>query len=188
MWAENSGSKTSGKFSSRRCSRKEAPSWIVRVLASSDDPAPATSSSDQPPSVLNFQTSSRSAAAARQMCWLRISPDTRQRLARDWCFRRDPDRSEPYSRPWKENGHRPDRQARTPHHARRHEKSRFRGNGHRRLHPIWFFARRYPRRQANKSSFIAAAGQTLDIAQDHRTIGRTINVVPRALLGRKDKQ
>ena len=63
MCAENAGSKTSGKIWSRRCSRKEAPSAAVGAVASSDDPALATSSSDQQPSVLNFQLASRSAAA-----------------------------------------------------------------------------------------------------------------------------
>jgi hypothetical protein len=42
----------------------------VGVVASSDDPALATSSSDQQPSVLNFQLASRLAVAARQMYWL----------------------------------------------------------------------------------------------------------------------
>src|ERR1039457_6561105 len=70
MWAANAGSNTSGKIWSRRCSRKLAPSAAVGAIASNDDPARATSSSDQQPSVLNFQPASRFAAAARQMCWL----------------------------------------------------------------------------------------------------------------------
>ena len=59
-----------GKYLVAPVQLERRPSSTVGAVASSDDPAPATSSSDQQPSVLNFQLASRLAAAARQMCWL----------------------------------------------------------------------------------------------------------------------
>ena len=99
-------------------------------------------------------------------------------MARDRYCRRGPDRSGPYSRPWKESGRHRDRQARTRRRARQREKSRFRGSSHRRFHPIWFFASGYPNGKSNAVIYRTVAPDTLDISQDRPVAGRTIGIAP----------
>ena len=117
-----------------------------------------------------------------------ISPDMRRHMARDRYFRRGPDRSGPYSRPWKESGRHRDRQARTRRRARQHEKSRFRGSGRRRFRPIWFFAIGHPNGKQSGIIYCIGRPRTLDISQDRPHRPDYWYAAMRTLPGRKGEQ